>query len=149
MFHDYLDWRFNPNNRVAVVKMDSSFIMKGDGLATTLMIAENRDATQYVDRNETTNGFVFDPPTGAAFKAINGPGFGGNYATARPSSHHPGGVNAAFAAGTVRFLHEDIDYLVYIALMTTKGSEAKEPGSNNYSDARIRNQPKISSDDLQ
>ena len=109
MFLDYWDWRGNPNIRVHTVKMDSSFIKGGDGLANTLMLSENRDAGLYFGRglsldhiepfdHERFLGFVFDPPTGP-FKAINGPGFGGDYATARPSSHHHGGVNAVFASG--------------------------------------------------
>jgi prepilin-type N-terminal cleavage/methylation domain-containing protein len=37
---------------------------------------------------------------------------------ARPSSNHPGGVNAFFASGNSRFIAEDISYLVYRQLMT-------------------------------
>lgn len=43
-------------------------------------------------------------PTGLAF--------------ARPSSNHPGGVNAAFCGGNMRFIAEDIGYNVYTQLMT-------------------------------
>jgi prepilin-type N-terminal cleavage/methylation domain-containing protein len=154
MFHDLLDWRGNPNLRVTTVKMDSSFIRSGDGLETTLMLSENLDAKQYFDRNETNNGFIFDWPVSSGFQAINGPGFSGEYitdsnlkyATARPSSNHRGGVNAAFAAGNARFLNEHMDYLVYVALMTPKGSEAREPGSMTYSDDAIRQQKKLSED---
>src|SRR5262249_60572695 len=89
MFLDYWDWRGNPNSHVATVKMDSSFIMKGDGLANTLMLSENLDATLYFDRNETNNGFIFDWPMPAGFKAINGPGFSSPYQKAPPSIHHP------------------------------------------------------------
>jgi prepilin-type N-terminal cleavage/methylation domain-containing protein len=148
MFLDGWDWRGNPNIRVTTAKMDSSFIRGGDGLANTLMLSENRDAGYYYERDhEWFLGFVFDPPTGP-FKAINGPGFGGDYATARPSSHHHGGVNAVFASGAARFLNEDIDYLVYIALMTPKSAEAREPGSTTLSDPQIRNGPKLSADNL-
>lgn len=46
-----------------------------------------------------------------------------------PSSHHPGGVNAAFAAGQIRFLSEKVDQLVYCQLMTTnhKSSTLRDP----------------------
>src|SRR5205823_12015192 len=131
MFFDYLDWRSNPNNRVATVKIDFSFIMKGDGLANTLMVSENRDATLYYDRNETNNGFIFNWPMPAGFRAINGPGFDAPYDKARPSSYHPGGVNAAFASGAARFLRETMDYVVYVALMTFKGAESKPPGGQS------------------
>jgi hypothetical protein len=148
MFHDYFDWRGNPNLRVATVKMDSSFIKGGDGLANTLMLSENRDATLYYDRNETTNGFIFNWPETLPFRAINGDGFRDDYATARPSSYHQRGVNAVFASGAAKFLNEDLDYLVYIALMTTKSEQAQEPGKTTPWDPQIRNGPKLSADDL-
>jgi prepilin-type N-terminal cleavage/methylation domain-containing protein/prepilin-type processing-associated H-X9-DG protein len=43
---------------------------------------------------------------------------------ARPSSYHPGGVNAAFADGQVRFVSETIDYPTYKALMTLRGKSS-------------------------
>jgi prepilin-type processing-associated H-X9-DG protein len=43
---------------------------------------------------------------------------------ARPSSGHPGGVNTVFVGGNVRFLREDIDYVVYCLLMTPNGAKA-------------------------
>jgi prepilin-type N-terminal cleavage/methylation domain-containing protein len=46
---------------------------------------------------------------------------------ARPSSYHGGGVNAVFASGRVLFLREDIDKLVYIALMTTFEKKSDSP----------------------
>lgn len=150
VFHNLWSWRVNPTNRVATVKMDSSFIEKGDGLSNTLLLAENVNATLYYDRNETTNGFVFDPPSvvGAGFRAINGPGFGGDYSTARPSSRHPGGVNVAFAGQNARFIRDNIDYAVYVQLMTTKGENAQEPGSQTPSEAAIRNARQVKADDL-
>src|SRR5262249_15709826 len=36
----------------------------------------------------------------------------------RPSSNHPKGVNVAFAHGHPQFLREQIDYRVYVQLMT-------------------------------
>jgi hypothetical protein len=37
---------------------------------------------------------------------------------ARPASYHGAGVNVAFGSGRVLFLRENVDYQVYIALMT-------------------------------
>jgi prepilin-type processing-associated H-X9-DG protein len=54
---------------------------------------------------------------------------------ARPSSWHPGGVNAAYGDGRVDFLNETIDYKVYRELMTTKSSAATKTGDpiiDNY-----------------
>ena len=46
---------------------------------------------------------------------------------ARPSSNHGGGVNVAFIGGRVTFLREDIDYIVYIALMTPNDKKSESP----------------------
>lgn len=48
---------------------------------------------------------------------------------ARPSSNHVDGVNAAFISGRTIFLREDIDYQVYVALMTLndKKSDSLNP----------------------
>ena len=46
---------------------------------------------------------------------------------ARPSSAHNGGVNMAFADGTVRFVTEGIDYRVYQAYLTTRGKSSDVP----------------------
>jgi prepilin-type N-terminal cleavage/methylation domain-containing protein len=49
---------------------------------------------------------------------------------ARPSSNHGGGVNVAFSSGRVLFLRENVDYQVYIAMMTPndKLSDSPMPG---------------------
>lgn len=69
---------------------------------------------------------------GPRFRRINGPqdplplltieaessgGMTKNYGF--PSSNHPGGVQAAFVAGQVQFISDQIDNLVYAQLMTT------------------------------
>ena len=46
---------------------------------------------------------------------------------ARPSSAHTGGVNMAFADGTVRFIQESIDYVVYQAYLTPRGKSSNVP----------------------
>jgi prepilin-type processing-associated H-X9-DG protein len=48
---------------------------------------------------------------------------------ARPSSRHRGGVNVAFADTHVIFLSEDIDYVVYMQLMTSNGRESDTPSA--------------------
>jgi prepilin-type N-terminal cleavage/methylation domain-containing protein len=49
---------------------------------------------------------------------------------ARPSSNHGGGVNVAFASGRVLFLREDVDYGVFIALMTPFDKKSDSPNPN-------------------
>ena len=47
--------------------------------------------------------------------------------TARPSSRHPGGVNAVFADGHTGFLRDGVDYHVYQQLMTPNGAKSEMP----------------------
>jgi prepilin-type N-terminal cleavage/methylation domain-containing protein len=49
---------------------------------------------------------------------------------ARPSSYHGGGVNVAFSGGRAMFLRENIDYQVYIALMTLNDQKSDSPDPN-------------------
>jgi prepilin-type N-terminal cleavage/methylation domain-containing protein/prepilin-type processing-associated H-X9-DG protein len=51
--------------------------------------------------------------------------------TARPSSRHPGGVNAVFADGHTAFLRDGVDYHVYQQLMTPDGKKSEMP-CNDY-----------------
>ncbi|MBP86527.1 MAG: hypothetical protein CMJ64_07420 [Planctomycetaceae bacterium] len=53
-----------------------------------------------------------------------------NPRTARPSSQHPGGVNAVFAGGNVSFIRDGIDYHVYQQLMTPNGKKSEMPCSS-------------------
>jgi hypothetical protein len=89
---------------------------------------------------------------GSSYQAINGPGFGtglhGDYSTSRPSSNHRGGVNILFVSGAGRFVRNELAYPVYIALMTTKGAEAREPGTTNPSGPLVRQPPKYTVDSL-
>jgi prepilin-type processing-associated H-X9-DG protein len=58
---------------------------------------------------------------------------------AQPYSNHPGGFNAVFADGNVRFLREDIQYKVYALLMTPQGKNAREPGNVDQQTNLTRN----------
>jgi len=49
---------------------------------------------------------------------------------ARPSSAHGGGVNVAFGSGRVMFLRENIQYGIYIALMTPYDKKWDSPDPN-------------------
>lgn len=50
--------------------------------------------------------------------------------TFAPSSMHPGGVNAVFLDGTVRFIGDSIDLRVYRALGTRAGGEVSDSSKN-------------------
>jgi Protein of unknown function (DUF1559) len=60
--------------------------------------------------------YVSGSPAGAYDKANTSTPTGLAYA--RPSSNHPGGVNAMCCGGNVRFLSENMDYSVFTQLMT-------------------------------
>ncbi|MBM4090714.1 MAG: DUF1559 domain-containing protein [Planctomycetes bacterium] len=51
---------------------------------------------------------------------------------ARPSSDHPGGVNAAFADGRVVFLNDELPYYVYQQLCTPYGTQSIMPANISY-----------------
>jgi len=139
MFLDQLPFRGNRNNKVTVTpKMDRSFIGNGDGLANTGMLSESIRMIQWFDQDEPTATFVFVEPS----DATSWPTFPDPYAGSLPTSHHPTGVNAVFADGHGRLMSKHIDYLVYVALMTPKGSEAKQPGTNTAMNDYVRNPQK-------
>lgn len=78
------------------------------------------------------------PPFGSNYGKINGPADSAAnsnssypYTNARPSSNHPGGVNAMFCDGHSRFLSQDIDYQVYCLLMSSYGAQVLPPGMMN------------------
>ena len=73
---------------------------------------------------------VLDPANESGVMKINGEGTYGTLLdvplmaeSARPSSLHVGGANAAFADGHTSFLGEGMDYTVYQQLMTPQGNQ--------------------------
>jgi len=55
-----------------------------------------------------------------------------NPALARPSSYHPGGVNAVFGDGRTLFLTDELPYHVYQQLMTPHGTKSSMPARIEY-----------------
>ncbi len=75
---------------------------------------KNYDKNQPPDQANPTNpmvGFAADPNTYEQY--------------GWPSSNHPGGVNAAFCGGQVRFEAETMDPVVYGQLMTSNHVKSK------------------------
>lgn len=107
-----------------------------DGASQTLMLSENLNAGNYTEQVKYRVGMVWikganpSPSTNPEY-LVNGRWSGWNIgianqlatsnSTARPSSFHPGGVNAVFLDGSTKFLRQDIDYATYRTLMTTNG----------------------------
>ncbi len=104
-----------------------------DGITTTLSVSENIQARFWNDTAEAFVGFNWYPdfPThpSQADLVINGNAdILGPEATqpwhARPSSNHPGIVNAMFLDNHYQIINEQINYHVYAQLMTIKGANA-------------------------
>ncbi len=122
-----------------------------DGLSHTLLLSETLTPvltnvyTGSIAETSLNEGggcfYTFITPNSTApdqsFRACPLPGDGGtncqlnnnfpngNYYAAR--SFHPGGVNASFCDGSVRFFADDIDLNVWRALGTTNGGEVVSP----------------------
>ena len=111
-----------------------------DGRSTTLLFSENVQATRWndLDNDPTANNtnykqnavFVWhDAPNTNRLINGNKRTAGLNADTCRPSSYHPGGVIVAFADGSARYMRDNIDYHVYVHLMTPNSSRSLMPAA--------------------
>ena len=101
-----------------------------DGTSYTILISENLQAGQWREIGKEATVFVWHPTTTPKpVHLINGEKKTARLSadSARPSSAHRGGVNAAFADKSTRFLSETIDYKVYMQLMTPDGANSDMP----------------------
>ena len=93
-----------------------------DGATNTLLFSENIQATLWTGTSKYDNVFVWFETDIPAHR-INGDKdtlAAASIDTARPSSFHPGGVNVVFADGHVQWLRDDIEYPVFVQLMTPR-----------------------------
>lgn len=93
-----------------------------DGLTNTLLISENIQASSWTNTDKYSNCFVWWESDDATrrINANKTDTTAPSATNARPSSNHPGGVNVAFADGHTQWLRQDIEYPVYVQLMTTR-----------------------------
>lgn len=110
---------------------------------------DSPEAVRPISDAQLLTGFVWDwdpkiahsPPTDE--RRINGNKNYGprapvtSYYYSRPSSNHPGGVNAAMCDASVFFLREDIEYKVYEQLMTSNGANSNMQGPKSDPNAPI------------
>jgi prepilin-type N-terminal cleavage/methylation domain-containing protein/prepilin-type processing-associated H-X9-DG protein len=122
------------------------FISQGDGLSNTLMLSENIQATFWGAvisgssvPSKTEGVFVWHNLGTATKPTIEEQKINGNKTTAsltvdsaRPSSFHAGGVNAVFCDTHTIFLREDIDYRVYVQLMTSRNQASNAPQATKH-----------------
>ncbi len=81
-----------------------------DGASNTLMVVEGKEPVPWT---KPDNDLDFDPAVAASLYGAGSP--------------HPGGFNAAFANGSVRFLRSSIDATIFRALVTRDGREVVNP----------------------
>jgi prepilin-type N-terminal cleavage/methylation domain-containing protein/prepilin-type processing-associated H-X9-DG protein len=117
-----------------------SSIARKDGATNTLMLSENVQAEKWnsigvspkqdSDAAKRQKEFCLLWNTtnfwGVGInKDVQGQNMSGNELQyARPSSYHPGGVNAIFCDGSHRFVAETIEPIVYALIMTPDGAKA-------------------------
>jgi prepilin-type N-terminal cleavage/methylation domain-containing protein len=101
--------------------------------------APPRSTAQKINGTDKSTTPPFPEPKKFAFQIGDKLALGSQpaYYYARPSSYHPGGVNAAFCGGEVLFLREDIDYKVYEQLMTADGKHSDMQGPTTDPNAPI------------
>ncbi len=103
-----------------------------DGAHRTILASENLQATTWMRFNSGTP-VTSEPEVGIWWAASPGPCGHINRCKEnapplpRPSSNHPGGVNAVYCDGHVDFITDDIDYSVYQHLMTPDSKAAGLP----------------------
>ncbi len=110
----------NQANRT-LVSMD--FVSGHDGATNTLMLTENIAATNWTSTNEARIGVTWQASGGLGINDDQE----GNHP--RPSSYHGDGVMASYCDARQKFLSDDIDYAVYVHLMTPYGKGASEAAS--------------------
>lgn len=121
-------------------EVTKNYVSQGDGLANTLLFAENMNATFWTDLDEANHGFVWvdtgDP--GAPQQQINSVDrtSAGNYAFSRPSANHQDVFNAAFADGTVRALSQEVDQQTFYQAMTPRGDDTNVAWQTNPFDPK-------------
>ena len=134
----------NISSRTATIGLDEI----KDGATQTIMLSENRDATSWAEGSDPVGagtafrqsnvGMVWwsaspslswtaDVPNLVAVNAEIPPLANPRY-KARPSSNHPGGVNAVFADGHSDFISDRVDYAVFRDQMISNRAEAKKYG---------------------
>jgi prepilin-type N-terminal cleavage/methylation domain-containing protein len=121
IFHDL---RYPATRSALQVGLDSIV----DGATTTIMARENVDAGYWNSLEEIDHGIVWNLERRLRLNDARGtraPSDYSDYGFARPSSYHSGGVNVVFCGNNASFLRDDIDYRVYVQLMTPDGRKSQ------------------------
>lgn len=118
------------------VQMSLELLEQLDGASQTIAISENVDCGGWTDLREWRVGFLWSGEENAILAINQRRGQAQSLAAkdrrlvrfARPSSHHQGGVNAAYATSASRFISDRIDATVWRQLMASDDTQARPPG---------------------
>ncbi len=146
-------------------EMTQTFLLAHDGVSHTLLVGENVQAGQWAGNGQYDPGpnseqvvspagfftqaerlttVVWHPAQAQTPVQVRRVNLGydhdvaeaPNIDWARPSSNHWGGAMASMADSRVQFLSEEIDYGVYVALMTPDGANSAAPDVTLADDGR-------------
>lgn len=133
-------WRVTPDHPVPPITIDG--VARADGTSNTLWFTENQNARRWRSAETFDLAFVvgrdripftMNPPEIEPGHEIDlGPYRINAFPTAKPgespapSSTHGGGVNVMFVDGSVRFLAEQVDPLIYLRAMTPSGENPQD-----------------------
>jgi prepilin-type N-terminal cleavage/methylation domain-containing protein/prepilin-type processing-associated H-X9-DG protein len=120
-----------------------SYVAQGDGVATTLLLAENVHSANWNSyTNEYEQCVMWQTGGTPAATATLGSLFDGtatpSNSTAIPSSRHSGGFVVTFCDGHSRLLSNEMRYDVYKLIMTPKGSQASEAQTTALTEADLK-----------
>ena len=109
-------------------RVDPAFVSKHDGTQTTMLLAENVDAGQWIQLEEAATGIVWALQANQQLRINQGMiGTSNDQRNARPSSRHGSGAVSVFCDGHTEFLSEEIDFAVLGQLLTTHGKACYSP----------------------
>jgi prepilin-type N-terminal cleavage/methylation domain-containing protein/prepilin-type processing-associated H-X9-DG protein len=127
---------YNPDSNLSTfatnymtVEVLTGMVFGPPGNTSTANPPTPRAINDSVLRDSTTGALVLSRPNPATA--------GVGYAYARPSSLHKGGVNVVFCDGHSRFLRQNINPLVFAAIMTTDRVNCSSPGKAVTSDNSV------------
>ena len=119
--------------------LSERYVVDHDGTAVTILLSENIQSGAWDSLAESDIGFIWSEslagvelPEDVAVRDLLPLNQGKQesprgYRTARPASHHPGGVHVVFANTRLTKLASDIDPVVYIRLCTVDDSGVANP----------------------
>ncbi len=125
------------------IDQSQSYVAQGDGVSTTLLLAESVHASTWsANANEFDSCVMWQtggtPANTATMASLFNATLPASAATAVPSSRHSGGFNVTFCDGRTKFLNSEMSYEIYKLIMTPKGSQASEVQNVVLNEAHLK-----------